>query len=144
MADIALVTADRVSLVEDLGQQRTLPAGVAITAGAPVYLGAAGKWLPSDGNGAGIIASVEGLAVRTVVANEGLTVIEKGTMDGWDLSGLAYGAIVYLSDNIGRLADAPGTTKIQVATVVPGTAVPNGTAYDKLLKVDPQFFDALV
>lgn len=137
MADIALVVAGRVSQVQGIGygRQRTLVAGEAITAGAPVYIDANGKWINGNGGAAGT-ARIYGLATKTVIAQEPLTVVKLGTFDGFELSGLAYDAPVYLSNTVGRLADAAGTVSVLVGRVVPANAVLLGTVPDKLLEVD--------
>lgn len=133
MADIALVTANRVKVVEPL-IQRTLPAAEAIVAGAAVRIDTAGKFTNAKGTDA-TEARAYGIATKTVGAGEGLTAVKRGIMDGWDLSGLAYDAPVYLSDTDGRLADSAGTVSVIVGRVYPGTYVTTGTAYDKILEI---------
>lgn len=137
MVDIALTTADRVSLVEAIGhgRQRTLVAATAIVAGAPVYIDANGKWAVGDGSAAPT-ARIYGVALKTVAAGEALTAVKTGTLDGYALSALAYDAPLYLSDTVGLLADAAGTVSVVVGRVVPANAVSLGTAPDKLLEVD--------
>lgn len=135
MATIALVTANRVEVVESI-KQMTLPAAEAITAGAPVRLDTTnGKWTNANGSSAAE-ARVWGIATRTVVAGEALTAVRNGVMDGWDLSGLAYDATVYLSDTDGRLDTAAGTVSTVIGRVIPATSPTLGTAYDKVLGVE--------
>lgn len=138
MADINLVTANRVSLVRAGDESTGIPgvAGEAIVAGAPVYRHATtGKYYNSDANGSGT-DSVVGVALRTVVTGEALTVaMNRAILDGFDVSGLNFGASVYVSNNVGRLADAAGSTSLLVGKVVPGLAVPAGTTADKLLEL---------
>jgi hypothetical protein len=135
MADIALVTANRVTVVESTIQM-TLPAAEAITAGQAVRLDtSSGKFTKANGTDAAE-SRIYGIATRTVVAGEAVTAIRKGVIDGHALSGLDYDAAVYLSDTDGALADAHGTVTVAVGRVVPGTATTLGTAYDKLLFVD--------
>jgi hypothetical protein len=134
MADIALVTANRINLVHPISQL-TLPAGEAITAGMAVRIDTqTGKFTKANGTNAGE-ARVFGIAVKTVIAGESLTAIASGVMDGWDLSGLAYDAAVYLSDTDGRLegTNAP-TVDVPIGRVIPGWAV--GSSADKLLWID--------
>lgn len=136
MANIALTTADRVEVVGFPVIQLTVPAAEAITAGAPVRLDTStGKFTNANGTTTGE-ARVFGIATRTVAAGEALTVVRKGILDGFALSGMNYDAAVYLSDTDGRLADAAGTVSTVVGRVVPGTSVTLGTSYDKLLFVD--------
>lgn len=135
MADIALVTADKVEVVESIIQM-TLPAAEAITAGMAVRLDtSSGKFTKANGSAAGE-ARIWGIATKTVASGMPVTAIRKGVMDGWDLSGLNYDAAVYLSDTDGRLADANGTVNVAVGRVIPGTSTTLGTAYDKILSVE--------
>lgn len=138
MANIALTTAGRVSLVEAIGhgRQRTLPALVAITAGQAVKIDpTTGKLNLANGTDAAH-ARVYGVALRSVVAGDGLTVIRVGTMDGYAVSGMAFDAPVYLSDTDGTLADAPGTVSVIVGRIVPATATGLGVAYDRLVEIN--------
>ena len=60
-------------------------------------------------------------------------------MDGWDFTDQDYGEEVYVSDTVGRLADAASATNIiQVGFVIPAHGQPLGTAADKVLYVDVQ------
>lgn len=134
MANIAVATADKVSVVESIIQM-TLPAAEAISAGSAVRLDTtAGTFTNSNGTTAPE-ARIYGIATRTVAAGEAVTAIRKGVMDGYTLAG-AYDSAVYLSDTDGRLADAAGTVSTAVGRVIPGTATTRGTSYDKLLFVD--------
>jgi hypothetical protein len=133
MATIALVTANKVEVVERL-DAKTAPASVAITAGLPVQINASGKWIIALGTTAAA-ARRPYIATRTVLAGEALTAIRQGVMDGWDLSALAYNAPVYLSDT-GTIADVPGTVATILGYVGAGWAQPLGTAADKILEVN--------
>jgi hypothetical protein len=135
MADIALVTADKVEVVESI-EQMTLPAAEAITAGNAVRLDtSSGKFTKAKGTDAAE-ARIYGIATKTVAAGLGVTAIRQGVMDGFALSGLNYDAALYLSDTDGTLADAHGTVTVEVGRVIPGPATALGTAFDKLLLVD--------
>lgn len=137
MADLALVTANKINVGTLTTQQHSFIASSAITAGAPVYIVAAtGKVAPSDGNGAGVIATCFGIATRTVAAGEAVTVVRRGLLDGYDLSALNFGVKVYVSDTVGLLADAAGTTSIVVGIVVPANGQAVGSTADKLLLVE--------
>lgn len=136
MADISLVTADKVNVGTLTVLQYTGVAGEAITAGAPVYIdGTTGKFLNSDANGSGTV-DVFGIAVRTVAAGQPLTVVRIGLVDGYDLAGLSYGAPVYLSNTVGRIADAAGSSDVRIGTVVPAFGQALGSSPDKVLLVE--------
>lgn len=135
MTDIALTTTARVNVVESIVQM-TLPAAEAITAGMAVRIDTStGKFTKANGSSAGE-ARIYGIAVRSVASGFPVTAVRKGVMDGYDLSGLAYDAAVYLSDTDGTLADGAGTTSVTVGRVIPGTSEALGTANSKLLFVD--------
>jgi hypothetical protein len=132
MANIALVTADKVEVVLSI-DQFTAPASVAITAGTPVQLNSSGKW--SVANTTAALARQTHIATRTVLLGEALTAVRQGLLDGFDLSGLAYNAPVYLSDT-GTVADAAGTVSTVIGEVRAAWAQPLGTAADKILYVN--------
>lgn len=79
-------------------------------------------------------AAVDGIAWRDVKAGQAITVFKGGILDGFDLSGLAYGAKVYLQD-AGGLGTTAGAVSTVVGEVVPGNATLLGTAADKLLRL---------
>lgn len=133
--EIALVTADRVEVVESVIQM-TLPAAEAITAGMAVRIDTTtGKWTKAKGTEAGE-ARAWGVATKTVAAGMPVTAIRKGVMDGWDLSAMAYDDPVYLSDTDGRLSTVAGTVSTVLGRVIAGTSTTLGTAYDKILSVE--------
>ena len=133
--EIALMTADKVEVVESVIQM-TLPTAEDITAGMAVRLDTTnGKWTKANGSSAGE-ARAWGVATRTAKSGRALTAIRKGVMDGWDLSALDYDAAVYLSDTDGRLSTVAGTTSVVIGRVIPGTSTTLRTAFDKLLSVE--------
>jgi hypothetical protein len=135
MADLALVTAGKLRIVGIPETQFTSGFAETCAVGQAVRLHTDGKWTPSKGTDAaearmiGILASKDGAAASG-------TVVRKGLLDGYDISALAYGALVYLSDTDGTLADATGTVSLVVGRVVPGTSTTLGTSFDKILFVD--------
>lgn len=133
MADIAVATAGRIHIVESI-QQKTLLATEAIVAGAPVRIHTDGKWTNANGTSAGE-ARVWGIATKSVAANEAVTAVRRGILDGFTFS-QAYDAAIYLSDTDGRLGDTAGTVSTVIGRVVPGTATVIGASYDKLLSVE--------
>ena len=137
MADLVLVTANKLEVVESI-QQFTLPTAEVCNPGQAARLDTAnGKFTKSNGSSAAEARSL-GVVVggKANVAGEPVTAIKKGVIDGYDLSGLAYDAPVYLSNTDGALADAPGTVSVVVGRVIPGTSTTLGTPYDKLLLID--------
>ena len=93
-----------------------LPASSAPTVGTAIYFTSAGVAALSDASAAGT-AIVDGIIVET--QGRGATVITgRGLVYGFDLSGMNYGALVYLSDTAGALTDTDeGTVSIVVGKV---------------------------
>lgn len=136
MANIALVTAHQVHIVESI-HQLTLPAAEAIEPGAPVRLDTStGRFTNANGSSAGE-ARVWGIATgeKAIPAGWPVTAIRRGVLEGYNLT-QAYDAAVYLSDTDGTLGDTAGTVSTVVGRVIPSTATTLGTAYDKLLSVE--------
>lgn len=134
MADIAVATAGTIHIVRS-NKQFTTVAAETIAAGAPVRFDTStGKFTNSNGTTAPE-ARIYGIATASVVANQPLTAIRNGILDGFTFT-QAYDAAIYLSDTDGRLADAAGTVSTAIGRVVPGTGTTLGTAYDKLLSVE--------
>lgn len=136
MANIAVAVANTVHVVESI-HQMTLPAAETIVPGAPVRLDtSSGRFTNANGTSAAE-ARVWGIATgqKSIAAGMPVTAIRRGVIDGYTFS-QAYDAAIYLSDTDGALADAAGTVSAIVGRVIPGTATPTGTAYDKLLSVE--------
>ena len=136
MALIALTTANKVEVVGIPSSQHTAPAAEAIVAGAPVRLDTSnGKFTNSNGTTAAE-ARVWGIATKTVAANEPLTAIRRGFMDGFDLTSQAYDLAIFVSDTDGRLGDVAGTVSTVVGRVLSAWSQRLGTAADKILSVE--------
>lgn len=135
MAENLSITAADVAVVESI-EQVTGPAGEEIDAGEVVYLdSSSGKFKLAD-QGEADQNDVEGVAIITAnAANITITVLRKGLLDVGDaLSGLDYGALVYLSDTAGKIYDEDPGNAIVVGQVVPAWGY---STADKLLRVDP-------
>jgi hypothetical protein len=108
-------------------------AAEALTNGQVAYLVAAsGKYGLADANASGK-EQVRGIVIDAAGANQGTTILFRGHVGGYDLSGLDYGDLVYLSDTAGGLDDAASAT----LTVVIGRVVPmSDKDLTKVLYVD--------
>lgn len=117
-------------------EQFSAPSGAAVAKGQPVYYNSTtGRLAPADASAAGT-AGVVGIALsKATPAGMTTTVVRKGYINlGNALDALNFGAIVYLSDTEGALADAAGTVSRVIGTVVPHFGA-TGTP-DKVLRVD--------
>jgi hypothetical protein len=99
---------------------RDFVAAVDITAGAAVYINAAGKVALTDANASSPANRFRGIALKSVGAGQSVSVLQDGEVFGFDLSGLAYDDKVYASDTAGKLATAASeTTSLLAGVVVP-------------------------
>lgn len=60
-----------------------------------------------------------GIALETVGAGQAFDGLSEGYVGGYDLSGLAYDALVYAGDTAGTLNTATGTNNVVVGRVCP-------------------------
>ena len=126
------LTAAQISVVDPIKAViRNYVTGVAVTRGVPVYVvGSTGKLAIADGNGSGT-KQVRGVTLDAGGIGAGIRVLEYGDVFGYDLSGLDYDAVVYLSDTAGSLDTATGTVTVIIGRVAPMT----DAALTKVLRV---------
>ncbi len=111
-------TKENISQVHThLGKVHGGIAATAIEAGQPVYVDSNGKYALADANGSGT-DKFRGIALETVGAGQPLGVLVEGFLEGFTLAG-AYDSAAYVSDSVGELADAAGTTSLVVGKVMP-------------------------
>lgn len=136
MADIALVTANKVHIVGAPAVQLTAPAGEALSPGDPVRLNTSGQFV--KGNASSTTENnIWGIATgqKAIPANWPVTVVRIGILDGFNFTDQDHGEAIYLSNTDATLADSAGTTTLIVGTVVPGWGELLGSAPKKLLYV---------
>jgi len=97
---------------------RTRIAAEALTAGECVYINSNGKAVKTNAGAAGT-AKFRGVALQTVGAGQAVDVQSDGEIGGFAVSGLAYDAVVYLSDTAGAFDTAAGTVSVVAGRVVP-------------------------
>lgn len=135
MSAIALVTADKLHVVESI-EQMTGVCGADITAGQLIRPNAStGLWALSDANNSADVDNTY-MATRTAKSGTALTGLKRGTVDGFDLSALNYGVNVFLSDTAGGLDTTAGSNSKIVGQVVPAHSQRLGSSPDKILRVD--------
>ena len=78
-------------------------------------------------------ANFVGILLTGGIAGEYVTAITAGKVEGFDLSGLTFGAPVYASDTDKGLDTVAGTVSTVIGRVYPGRA--SGATLDKILKV---------
>jgi hypothetical protein len=133
------LTASQISAVDPIKATiRNYITGVAVTRGVPVYIvGSTGKLAIADGNGSGT-KQFRGITLDAGGIGAGIRVLEYGDVYGYDLSGLDYDAVVYISDTAGSLDTAAGTVTVIVGRVAPMS----DQALTKVLRVQTQLAKA--
>ena len=117
MADINL-NADQIAIVDPAQAEiHDQIAAESVTRGAALHITSAGKAGLADANAAGK-QQFRGISLGKGGAGQGISLLKRGKVAGFDLSALAYDAPVYLSDTVGRLADTAGTLSVLVGRVV--------------------------
>ena len=136
MADIALTAAQIAPVFPQEAEIFDMIAAVAITQGQAVYENSAGKAALADGNAGSGAEQFRGIALNAAGAGQAVSVLKRGHVYGFTITGLAYDAVAYLSDTAGALADTPSTTNIVRAGRV--MALPDANL-TKVLYIDAQW-----
>lgn len=132
---VVALTAAQIAVVESFPNEIVpMVAGTAITAGQAVAVTiATGLLEVADANGSGNAVQARGIALNGAAAGQVVSVLKRGFVYGFTVSGLAYDSIVYLSDTIGALDTAAGSTSVQCGRVMMLSDYPTLT---KVLYVD--------
>ncbi|MBW2559228.1 MAG: hypothetical protein JRE40_00085 [Deltaproteobacteria bacterium] len=109
-------------------------AAEALTAGDVLYPVSGGTFGLADANDSGKEQAV-GIALFDTAAGEAVSILSRGHVAGFDLSGVDHGDFIYLSDTAKKLADAAGTLSVTVGRVWSISDKPN---YTKTLYLDFQ------
>lgn len=94
--------------------------GETVTAGQLAYLASTGKYGLADANASGK-QQFRGVFLTGGAAGQVADLLVRGYIAGYTVSGLAYDALVYLSDTAGALADAAGSMTVRCGRVAPLT-----------------------
>lgn len=124
MADMTVVSANVRALTSHGALVIPGVAGGTITLGYAVYAAySTGLWVHADGNVSAEAASVIGIAVEsfdgedTVITGNALSICVMGPVGGF--TDLVAGDVYWLSDTVGRIADAAATFDRIVGRGVP-------------------------
>lgn len=120
MADLTVTKAQVSPVFPGLAEIYDYIAAVAITAGQAVYVNSSGKVDLVSGSAVGT-AKIRGIALNDAGIGQAVSVLKKGAIYGFTISGLAYDATVYVSNTTGALADAAGTNSCVAGKVMPLT-----------------------
>ena len=139
MADLNLISTTNVSAVF-VGQCRirtVLVGAGGVAQGQPICVGpTTGKVIPASA-AASNTSGFRGIALETLFEGQGVDVLERGYVAGYDLSALAFDALVYLSDTPGKLSSTPGTNNVAIGRVVPMSDRDSSGNPSKVLRIEP-------
>jgi hypothetical protein len=141
MANLALVAGAAfrpVSGVANGHEQYTFEANERINKGQVFRIdGTTGKATLANGSAAGEAGPDLYIAIDGARnAGQGVTGMQRGLVEGYDLDALAYNAPVYLGNTDGTPADAAGTVSTVIGRVIPSPVSGNPSVQDKILKVN--------
>ena len=113
MSVIALTAAQVEPCFPDKAEIFTLVASEAITKGQTVYQTTAGTAAIATAS-----QQFRGIALETVGAGAAVPVLKCGHVYGYTLTAVAYDALVYVGDTMGRLETAAGSTTVNGGRVM--------------------------
>lgn len=122
MADITVTAAQVEAIDPHYAEIFNFIAGATITQGQVVYMTTTGTLGVADATTASGLFQARGIALNGGAAGQAISVLKRGRVAGFTVSGMNASAPVYLSETAGKLADAaPAGTG---TTVVCGIVVP--------------------
>ena len=116
MADIVVTAAQVGACFPDKAEITDLIAVEAITAGQAVYQDTNGKAGVADANASGA-QQFRGIALNAAGAGQAVSVLVRGHVYGFTVSGMNGDAIAYLSDTAGALGTTNGTMTVNCGRV---------------------------
>ncbi|KKN57476.1 hypothetical protein LCGC14_0561880 [marine sediment metagenome] len=127
MANIALTAAQIGAIDPKKATIKSYLAGSTITKGQPVSQETDGTVDPSDASTGGVylFEQFRGIALSGGGAGQAIDVLEDGELYGFTVSGKNCGDLLYVSNDVGRIADAAGDETVYVGRV---TALTDGSA----------------
>jgi hypothetical protein len=110
-------------------------AAAAITVGQSLFTTTSnGKVDLEDTSSAGK-QQFRGIALETVGAGQAVDVLERGLIEGYDLSGMSFDDFAYGQDTPGVIGTTAGTKTVRIGRVVPTTMYDSSGNIKKLLYV---------
>lgn len=136
MADLALLTG--ATGLEPLWPDDSLIVPVlaeeTVANGQCSYLASTGRYGLAGANASGK-HQFRGLFLQPAGAGQGTSLLQKGAVQGLDVSALAYDAKIYLSDTLGTLSGTAGTATIVIGRVI----ALSDAAKTKAIMIDTSF-----
>lgn len=118
MADLAITAANISPAKPEDAEIVQVVVAETVTAGQPLFFDSNGKGQLADANAAGE-RQARCLTLEGGVANQSISCLRRGFVEGFTLTSQAFDDTIYLSDTVGVLADAAGTVTVPVGLVAP-------------------------
>lgn len=140
MANIALTAAQIGAVDPKKSKIKSYIAGSTITKGQAVAQATNGTVDPADASGGGgyLFEQFRGIAISAGGAGQAIDVLEDGELYGFTVSGKNCGDLLYVSNDVGQIADAAGAETVYVGRV---TALTDGSA-TKVSRIQTIFSEA--
>ena len=90
-----------------------------LTAGQIVAWNTSGLTVPADADGASTLPQARGVALNGGGTGQAISILKKGLCYGFTITGLAYGAKLYISGTVGAVSDASISSLEAIGQVVP-------------------------
>lgn len=116
MADITVTTSQLGVIYPDLAEMYAYDCAEAVTRGQGLYKTSTGPVGVSAANDA-TKRQARGIALNKGYTGQAITLLKRGHVEGFDVSGLNVDARLYLSNTAGAIADSAGATSIVVGRV---------------------------
>lgn len=137
MSDLTVTAAQVGAVFPQKADIHDFIAAETITAGQAVFVDSNGKVQLADANASGE-QQFRGIALNGGGAGQAISVLKRGHIYGFTITGLGYDAMVYLSNTPGALADAAGGTSVIAGRV---TSLPDNSL-TKVLWVEADWLRA--
>lgn len=116
MADLAITVAKISPVKPEDAEIIQVVVAETVTAGQPLFQDSNGKGQLADANAAGE-RQARYLTLEAGVANQSISCLKKGYVEGFTLTSQSFDDPIFLSDTVGVLADAAGTVTVPVGLV---------------------------
>lgn len=135
MTNISVTVAQVMVLHKDEAEIYSAICASTVTKGQPLYLNSSGKVAPADANDSGL-QQVVGIALKAGAAEAVISMLVRGYCAGFSLGSQSFDDGIYLSDDVGRIADSNGTLTVPIGRV---GAITEVGGIDKVIKFDIRY-----
>lgn len=94
-------------------------AGETVAAGDVIAFNTSGLAVKADADGSAPLPQARGIALNAAGTGQAVSILKRGVCAGFSVSGLAYGAKLYMSGTAGVVSDASVSSLGPIGQVVP-------------------------